>query len=80
MRVQSLYPEDPLEEGIAAHFCVFTWRIPWILAWWASSIGSHSQTGKSDLAAAETLEADSPLFFLLLFPLNIRKCTGEYAH
>ena len=28
-RVQSLGPEDPLEEGMAAHSRVLAWRMPW---------------------------------------------------
>jgi len=27
--VRSLGGEDPLEEGMATHFSVFAWRIPW---------------------------------------------------
>ena len=30
MQVQSLGPEDPLEEGMATHSSVLAWRIPWI--------------------------------------------------
>ena len=29
IQVQSLYWEDPLEEGLVTHFSVLTWRIPW---------------------------------------------------
>ena len=29
MRVQSLGPEDPLKEGMAAHSSILAWRIPW---------------------------------------------------
>ena len=29
MRVRSLGREDPLEEGIATHFNILAWRIPW---------------------------------------------------
>ena len=29
MRVQSLGWEDPLEEGMATHSKILTWRIPW---------------------------------------------------
>ena len=29
-RVQSLGQEDPLEKGMATHFSILTWRIPWI--------------------------------------------------
>ena len=28
-RVQSLGLEDPLEEGMATHSSILTWRIPW---------------------------------------------------
>ena len=28
-RVQSLGPEDPLEEGMATHSSILAWRIPW---------------------------------------------------
>ena len=27
--IQSLGPEDPLEEGMATHFSILAWRIPW---------------------------------------------------
>ena len=29
MQVQSLGEEDPLEEGMATHFGILAWRIPW---------------------------------------------------
>ena len=29
MQVQSLGREDPLEEGMATHFSILAWRIPW---------------------------------------------------
>ena len=29
MQVQSLSPEDPLEEGMATHSRILAWRIPW---------------------------------------------------
>ena len=28
-RVQSLGQEDPLEKGMATHFSILAWRIPW---------------------------------------------------
>ena len=28
-QVQSLGQEDPLEKGIATHFSILAWRIPW---------------------------------------------------
>ena len=32
--VQSLGWEDSLEKGMAMHFSVLAWRIPWTGAWW----------------------------------------------
>ena len=29
IQVQSLDWEDPLEEGMATHFSILAWRIPW---------------------------------------------------
>ena len=29
IQVQSLGPEDPLEEGIATHASIIAWRNPW---------------------------------------------------
>ena len=29
MQVQSLGWEDPLQEGMATHFSILAWRIPW---------------------------------------------------
>ena len=28
-KVQSLGQEDPLEKGMATHFSIIVWRIPW---------------------------------------------------
>ena len=28
-QVQYLYPEDSLEKGMATHFSILAWRIPW---------------------------------------------------
>ena len=28
-QVRSLGPEEPLEEGLATHFSIPVWRIPW---------------------------------------------------
>ena len=44
-RVRSLGREDPLEEDIANHSSVLTWRVPWTEEpGGLQSIGSHSQT------------------------------------
>ena len=40
MRVRSLGGEDPLEEGMATHSSILTWRIPW-----AEEPGSYSPRG-----------------------------------
>ena len=29
MRIQSQDQEDPLEKGMATHFSILAWRIPW---------------------------------------------------
>ena len=42
MRVQSLGPEDALEEGMGTHSSILTWRIPWTEEpGGLQSIGSH---------------------------------------
>ena len=47
---QSLDWEDPLEEGMATHFSIITWRIPMERgAWWAAVHGvTERQTQLSD--------------------------------
>ena len=42
--VGSLGAEDPLQEGMAIHSCILTWRIPWT----EESMGSQSQTQLSN--------------------------------
>ena len=43
--VQSLGWEDPLEEGMAVHSGILGWRVPMDRgAWWATVMGSQSQT------------------------------------
>ena len=42
--VQSLGREDPLEKGMATHFSIMAWRIPWTV----QSMRSQSQTQLSD--------------------------------
>ena len=35
MQVLALHQENPLEEGMATHFRILAWRIPWTKgAWW----------------------------------------------
>ena len=43
--LQSLGPDDPLEEGMATHSSILAWRIPWTEEpGRLQSIGSQSQT------------------------------------
>ena len=49
-QVQSLGPEDPLEEEMATHFSILAWKIPWIEeSSGLQSKGSHRV--RHDLAA-----------------------------
>ena len=44
-QVQSLGHGDPLEKGMATHFSVLTWKIPWTAEpGGLQSMGSESQT------------------------------------
>ena len=38
MQVQSLGMEDPLEEGMAAHFSILAWRIPTDRGAWQTTV------------------------------------------
>ena len=48
MRVRSLGWEDPLEEVIAIHFSILSWRIPW-----TRSLAGYSPWGHKELNMAE---------------------------
>ena len=42
IRVQFLGQEDPMEEGMATHFSILAWRIPWTeKPGWLQSIRSQ---------------------------------------
>ena len=44
-QIQSLGHRDPLEKGMATHFSVLTWKIPWTAEpGGLQSMGSESQT------------------------------------
>ena len=43
-QVRSLGAKDPLEEEMATHSCILTWRIPWT----DESMGLQSQTQLSN--------------------------------
>ena len=45
MQVQSLGQEDPLEEGMATHSSILSWRIPWTV----------SPRGRKELARTEAI-------------------------
>ena len=50
-QVWSLDQEGPLEEGLATHSSILTWRIPWRGAWWIAVHGvakSRTQLGDWD--------------------------------
>ena len=71
--VQSLGWEDPLEKGMATHFSILAWRIPWIEEpGGLQSIGS--QLTFSLFAALQTrelcLEAPSPGCFQV-WPIEV---------
>jgi len=42
-QVQTLGQEDPLEQGMAIHSSILSWRIPWTEegTWWLQSMGSQ---------------------------------------
>ena len=48
MQVQSLNPEDPLEEGMATHFSIHAWRILW-----TEEAGSLQSWGHMELNTTE---------------------------
>ena len=51
MQVRSLGQEDPLEEGMATHFNVLAWRIPWI-----EKPGGLQSMGRKELDTTEMTE------------------------
>ena len=50
--VQSLDCEDPLEEGMAAHFSILAWRIPMDRGAWQAT---YSPQGRKESDTAEQL-------------------------
>ena len=50
MRVRSLGWEDPLEEVIAIHFSILSWRIPW-----TRSLAGYSPCGRKESDTTEGL-------------------------
>ena len=43
-QVQSLGPENPVEEGMATHSSILTWRIPWTKEPGGTVVHAKSQT------------------------------------
>ena len=52
-QIQSLGPEDPLEEEVATHFSILAWRIPWtekpdsLQSKGSQRVGHHQATEKA---------------------------------
>ena len=47
-QIQSLGPEDPLEEGMATYSIILAWRIPW-----TEEPGGLQSTGVTELKTTE---------------------------
>ena len=72
-RIQFLSQEEPLEKGMATHFSVLTWRIPW-----TEEPGRYSLWGCKELDTTEQLHFLS--FFLSLSSLGHScSCTKLYS-
>ena len=64
MWIWSLGQEDPLEEGMATHSSILTWRIPWMEEpGWLQSIDSKSRTWLKRLSSNITLLFNQKKFF-----------------
>ena len=53
--VQSLGREDPLEKGMATHYSILAWRIPWTEEPWG-----HKESDMTEL-----LIHTKPIFFIV---------------
>ena len=53
--VQSLGQEDPLEKGMATHYSILAWRIPWTEEPW----------GHKESDMTEQLIHTKPIFFIV---------------
>ena len=74
--VQSLGQEDPLEKGIATHFSIHAWEIPWREepgGLW--SIGSQSQTQLKRFSTPTHIHAKHAANCLTYSPHLIHKAT-----
>ena len=70
-RVQSLGPEDHLEQGMATHFNIFAWRIPW-----AEESGGLQSRGSHRVTEADTTETT---YANLLCATHSTKCSSKYS-
>jgi len=50
IQVQSLGQEDPIEKGMAIHFSILAWRIPW-----TEELGGYIPWGLKELDMTEQL-------------------------
>ena len=48
MQVQSLGQEDPLEEGMATHSSILSWRIPWTVILACCSPWGHKELARTE--------------------------------
>ena len=54
-RIQSLGLEDPLEKGMATHFSILAWRIPW-----TEKTGRPQSMGSQESDMTELLTLSPP--------------------
>ena len=69
-RVRSLGQEDPLEEGIAIHSSIFTWRIPW-----TEELGRLQSMGSQRVGQ----DCSSRLMLHVKLRVNLRNVRSEYS-
>ena len=61
-QIRSLGWEDPLEKGMATHYGILAWRIPWI-----------GEPGRLHFMASQRVGHRSDFHFTLNFPLLYKK-------
>ena len=65
MRVQSLGPEDPLEESTATHSSILAWRIPW-----TEEPGGLQSTGSQSWTQLSRLNTHMHFFHWIHYKLS----------
>ena len=79
--VRSLDWEDSLEEGMATHFSILAWRIPWTEEpAGLQSIGSQSRTWLEWLSMHTTFPAVISPFKSMLLPMILGSCAKHHSH